>query len=53
MARDRTIEPTLSIAGSIKLGPLDENAAITGFGTTPKSVFTGLIDAVGFLFQCA
>jgi hypothetical protein len=35
----------------MELGPLDENLAIAGFEFTPKSVFPGLIDAGGFLFQ--
>lgn len=46
-------ELTLSTAGSILLGPLDENLAIAGLGFTPKFVIAGLIDAVGFLFQLA
>jgi len=46
-----TTELTSSIAGSMELGPLDENLAIAGFEFTPKSVFPGLIDAGGFLFQ--
>lgn len=51
--RYKTAEPTLSIAGSIILGTLDEKSGITGLGFTSKSVIAGPIDAVGSLFQFA